>query len=173
MKVHIVTDEFVVGGGIEHIYQIVKEMNDVKFGIFAKKGNASEKFRDLQNVNIHEKGFNPGYVLKKTPDLVHIHHFRSLFSFFKNPMTGYKVPILFTAHGMHVHKYEFSSSLNSKIKYSLRFNLERILLKKVDRLIAVSREDKKFMEKDYYLKNVFYLTNGLDLSNVKTTAHNS
>ena len=167
MKIHIVTDQFIVGGGIEHIYQIVKEMKEVQFGIFAKSGNAVEKFQGLQNVKIYERGFTPGYVLKEKPDLVHIHHFRSLFSFLKNPLAKYHTPIIFTAHGMHVHKYEFSRSIASCFKYFLRTNLEKKLLKRIDQVIAVSREDKQFMEAKYNLKNVFYLTNGLDFSNVK------
>lgn len=169
MKIHLVTDEFMVGGGIEHIYQIVKGIKKINFGVFGKPGVAEGKFTDLPNVKVYNRGYNPGYVMSGKPDLVHVHHFRSFFSLYKTPFSAYKIPVIFTAHGMHIHKYEFSRTLNSKIKYSLRFNLEKRILKKADAVIAVSMEDKEFMEKNYNLKNVLYLTNGIDFTKVRST----
>ena len=44
----------------------------------------------------------------------------------------------------------------------LRYNLEKKIFKKADKIIAVSREDKSFMEDRYGLDNVIYLTNGIE-----------
>lgn len=170
MRIHIVTDYFSVGGGIEHIYQVVKGLKDFRFGIFARPGNALQKFKKLENVKTYPAGFHPGYVLSEKPDLVHIHHIRPLFYFYKKPFSHYKIPVIFTAHGLHIHKYEFSNIISNKIKYFLRFLLEKKILKKVDKIIAVSKEDRDFLEKKYHLKNVVYLTNGIHFSNIRSTA---
>jgi glycosyltransferase involved in cell wall biosynthesis len=166
MNIHLVTDEFSLGGGIEHIYQVAKGLTEIKFRIFAQPGNAVKKFQHLENVEIHDKGYHPSYVMEKKSNLVHFHHLRPLLSFFRNPMGRgkYNVPIVFTAHGLHIHKYEFYNSIRGKINYFLRFHLEKWLLSKADRIIAVSREDKGFLEEKYHLKNVSYLTNGIDFS---------
>ncbi|MCK5056464.1 MAG: glycosyltransferase family 4 protein [Candidatus Aminicenantes bacterium] len=182
MLIHLVTDRFSLGGGIEHIYQIVKGLKEFKFGIFAKSGRAEQKFKDLENVKIYTGGYQPGYVLKDKPDLVHIHHLRPLFFFFKKrlaPATHgsiskrtlqrYKIPVIFTAHGLHIHKYEFSGLIRDKLKYTLRFYLEKIILKKPAGVIAVSHEDRDFLEKKYLLKNVVYLTNGIDFTKISRT----
>ena len=166
MNIHLVTDEFSLGGGIEHIYQVAKGLTGIKFRIFAKPGDAVKKFRHLDNVEIHDKGYQPSYVMEKKADIVHFHHLRPLLSFYRNPMSRdkYNVPIIFTAHGLHVHKYEFYNSMGGRINYFLRFHLEKRLLSKVGRIIAVSCEDKDFLEEKYHLKNVTYLTNGIDFS---------
>ncbi|UCH97752.1 MAG: glycosyltransferase family 4 protein, partial [Candidatus Aminicenantes bacterium] len=166
MRIHLVTDQFSLGGGIEHIYQITRGLQDIRFGVFGQPGPAVEKFKGLGHVEIHDKGYAPGYVMEKSPDIVHIHHLRPLVSFFKRPLARYRVPIIFTAHGLHIHKYEFINSIRAKISYLLRYQLERRVLRKPDRIIAVSREDKLFMEEKYHLANVIYLTNGIDFSTV-------
>ena len=167
MLIHLVTDQFSVGGGLEHIYQIVKGLKEFEFGIFAKPGSAEKKFKGLENVKVYTGGYQPGYVLAGKPDLVHIHHLKPLFSFFKTPLQRYDIPVIFTAHGLHIHKYEFSGLFSDKLKYILRFYLEKIILKKPDGVIAVSHEDKYFLEKKYRLKNVLYLTNGIDFTKIR------
>jgi glycosyltransferase involved in cell wall biosynthesis len=173
MRIHLVTDQFSLGGGIEHIYQITKGMEDIQFGVFAEPGPAAAKFNQLENVEIHDKGYAPGYIMEKSPDIVHIHHLKPLVSFFKNPFAIYKVPIIFTAHGLHIHKYEFFNSIRAKINYFLRFQLEKRILRKPNRIIAVSQEDKQFMEENYHLTNVIYLTNGIDFSTVTAAKQQS
>jgi glycosyltransferase involved in cell wall biosynthesis len=173
MRIHLVTDQFSLGGGIEHIYQITKGLGDIQFGVFGEPGPAAAKFNRLENVEIHDKGYASGYVMEKSPDIVHIHHLRPLVSFFKGPFAKYKVPIIFTAHGLHIHKYEFFNSIRAKISYLLRFQLEKRVLRKPNRIIAVSREDKHFMEEKYHLANVIYLTNGIDFSTVTAAKQQS
>ncbi|MCP5104736.1 MAG: glycosyltransferase family 4 protein [bacterium] len=168
MLIHLVTDKFHLGGGLEHIFQIVRGFSDFRFRIFARPGEyeAVEKFHSLENVEIYEKGYEPGDVLAGKPDLVHIHHLKPFFSFFKHPFRKYLVPVIFTAHGLHIHKYEFYRSMRARLDYILRFQLEKRLMPRAETVIAVSREDKVFLEKKYRLGNVVYLTNGLDFSAV-------
>jgi len=175
--VHLVTDQLTIGGGVEHIFQIVKNMKDVRFRIFAKTDSSlkkipesqlvKEKFKNLDNVEIFDQSIKPEFILEKKPDIVHIHHLRPLFFFYRNLLSEYKVPVIYTVHGLHIHKYEFSnrgiySRLKNRSKYLLRYNLEKRIFKRADRIIAVSKEDKSFMEECYALNNVSYLTNGIE-----------
>jgi glycosyltransferase involved in cell wall biosynthesis len=166
MRVHLVTDQLSTGGGLEHMYQIVRGMPDIQFGLFGQAGSGAGRFDNLDNVKICDRGFAPALVLQQKPDLVHIHHLRPLLSFFQNPLRRYKVPILFTAHGLHIHKYEFMPGLKARLKYLLRFCLEKYLFRRPDRIVAVSREDHGFLEVRYLLNNVGYLTNGIDAAGI-------
>jgi glycosyltransferase involved in cell wall biosynthesis len=167
MRIHLVTDQFSLGGGIEHIYQVTKGMQEHRFAVFAQAGPAVEKFAALKNVEICNKGYSPSYILAQSPDLVHFHHLKPLAAFYKIPFKTYKVPLIFTAHGLHIHKYEFYDSFSARLKYFFRFHLEKRILPRVDRIIAVSREDKQFMEDKYKLDQVVYLSNGIDDSAVR------
>lgn len=175
MYIHLVTDKFHLGGGLEHIFQLTQGLKDIKFRIFGKPGQreAVEKFKSLDNVEIYDQGYHPSQVLKKKADLVHFHHLRPLMVFFMNPFGKYEIPIIFTAHGLHIHKYEFYHSPRARMNYFFRFCLEKRLLAKVDKVIAVSREDRIFLEEKYGLKNVIYLTNGIDFSAMAAAAGNS
>ncbi|HLP60272.1 MAG TPA: glycosyltransferase family 4 protein [Candidatus Deferrimicrobium sp.] len=166
MYIHLVTDKFHLGGGLEHIFQLARGLKDIHFRIFGEpwEREAVEKFKTLENVEIYDQGYHPSFVLKKKADRVHFHHLRPLMAFFKNPFHTYDIPIIFTAHGLHIHKYEFFDSRRARMHYFLRFLLEKRLLARVDKVIAVSREDKTFLETKYDLKNVTYLTNGIDFS---------
>lgn len=177
MIIHLITDQLTIGGGVEHIYQIVKNMKDVRFRIFARTDPSikttpechqlEEKFNNLENVEVLDGSVSPEIILERDPDIVHFHHLRPLFYFFKNPLSVYNVPVVYTVHGLHVHKYEFSdkgfySQLKNRVKYFLRYNLEKRIFSRTDRIIAVSKEDKSFMEDQYALNNVTYLANGIE-----------
>ncbi len=166
MRIHLVTDGFTLGGGIEHIFQIAHGMPDIQFAVFGQTGPAIEKFTALDNVEIHDKGFTPVQVMASHPDLVHIHHLKPLVSFYKKPFKTYPVPVIYTAHGLHIHKYEFSPGFSAQMKYFLRFHLEKNIFPKVTKIIAVSREDVRFLEDKYFLSNVRYITNGIDFNRV-------
>jgi len=168
MVIHLVTDRFHTGGGLEHIYQVARGLGDIRFRIFARPGEreAVEKFKELENVTIRDGGYDPAYVLAEGPDLVHIHHLKPFFSFFNRPFRRYGVPVMYTAHGLHIHKFEFYGSMGGRLRYFLRFHLEKRLLPKASRVVAVSCEDKVFLEERYGLGNVTYLTNGIDFSAV-------
>ena len=163
MKIHLVTDRFSTGGGLEHIYQVARGIGDMDFTVFGLPGTpaAVEKLSQLPNVTIHDGGFDPNQLLSGNPDLVHIHHLRPLLSLLGNPLRRLDIPVVFTAHGLHLHKYEFLPGWSASLKYRLRFHLEKRLLRRPNRVIAVSREDEGFMRDNYGLSNVTYLTNGI------------
>lgn len=175
MNIHLVTDRFSTGGGLEHIYQVAAGISESHFTVFGLPGDAAaaQKFGFLPNVTVNDHGYGADLITSGSPDLIHIHHLRPLLSLCGFPFRNLEVPVLFTAHGLHLHKYEFLPGWTSRLKYQLRFQLEKRLLRKPLGVIAVSREDKDFMERRYGLDNVTYLTNGIgavDAPNVSQTA---
>ncbi|MFH2107211.1 MAG: glycosyltransferase family 4 protein [Chrysiogenia bacterium] len=167
MLIHIVTDNFSTGGGIEHIFQIVQGLPALNFRIFADAGDALARFSGLGNVEACPHGYSPALVLKTKPDLIHIHHLRPLLAFYRNPLARYEVPVIYTAHGLHIHKYEFLPGVLSSLKYKLRFALEKYLFSRTERIIAVSQADQKFIRTRYKLNNVSYIPNGIDPSRLE------
>ena len=169
MKVHLVTDRFSTGGGLEHIFQVAGGMNEIDFTVFGQPDSSAavDKLAALPNVTVDDSGFGARQITSGNPDLIHVHHLRPLLSLYQCPLRRVAAPVLFTAHGLHLHKYEFLPGWASGLKYRLRFQLERRLLRKPDRVIAVSREDREFMERNYNLRNVTYLTNGISIEDKK------
>lgn len=173
IKVALLSDKFQIGGGLEHIYQIVRGLPGIRFGIFAENGPAKSKFKALSNCQIFCEGFHPQYITTFQPDIIHIHHLKPLFRFFRNPFKNYTVPIIFTMHGVHLHKYEFKTSISNRIGYSLRYHLEKYLYHKVDQLITVSQDDQQFVHRKYGIKKVVRVPNGLVFSDLEQTRHRS
>ncbi|MCJ7524441.1 MAG: glycosyltransferase [Candidatus Aminicenantes bacterium] len=167
MLIHIVTDNFSTGGGIEHIFQIVKGMPALNFRIFADAGDALAKFSGLGNVETCPHGYSPALVLKTKPDLIHIHQLRPLLAFYRNPLARYEIPVIYTAHGLHIHKYEFLPGVLSNLKYKLRFALEKYLFARVEQIITVSQADQYFIRTKYKLNHVRYIANGIDPSRLE------
>ncbi len=161
MRIALVIDNFNLGGGIIFLYRLVKELPEINFGVFGKKGKYTKIFKELKNVKIVDSGFSPNYIADFSPDVVHINHLKPLISWFSS-LHRQKTPVIFTAHGLHVHKYEFKKGTSTKIKYFLRQNLEKILFHRVDKVVAVSKADKEYLERYYRLSNVVYLPNGID-----------
>lgn len=170
MRIALLTDTFKVGGGLEHIYQIAKSIPDYEFFVFAKSGYAKDKFEALANVSLVPLGYAPSLVLKYKPDIIHIHHLKPLFRFYRiKHVAFYEIPIVFTVHGMHIHKYEFlENSLSNKLRFNLRFALERYLFNKTNKVICVSMEDKKFIMENYNIgeEKIEYVTNGIDFTHI-------
>ncbi len=167
MKIALVTDRFNVGGGLEYLYQTVKAMKEVNFIVFGKGGPARRKFYNLDNVELFDKGYRPHQILKAGPDLIHFHHLRPLFEFYMNPLAKYQGPIIFTAHGLHIHKYEYMRGLINRTKGILRSVLEKYLLRRVNRVIAVSGEDHVFLKEKYNLENTVNITYGINVDELK------
>lgn len=167
-RIALLTDQFVVGGGAEHIFQICRGMPEVEFGIFADGGDDTGRFEDLLNVRLFRGGYTPQEVLGFKPDLIHVHHLRPLARLFLNPLRRYRMPVYFTAHGMHIHQYEFLKGIRSALKYRLRFQLERYLFHRVDKVVAVSREDCRFIEAAYRVRGCEYIPNGIDCRGLRT-----
>lgn len=174
MKIHLVTDKFIPGGGLEHIFQLVRGLKQFQFTIFGTPGEGSRKFKDLENAEIRDCGYSRSDILAGRPDLIHIHHLRPLFKLLKNPWAGARgIPVIFTAHGLHLHKYEFYSGISSRILYFARFNLEKYLLSRVNRVVAVSREDSLFLEQRYGLTDPICIANGIDSAAVQRSVRNN
>lgn len=161
MKIALVTDSFITGGGLEHIYQICLGMPDIEFGVFAKDGNAKEKFELLPNVKIFSLGYDKQYIKSFHPDIVHIHHLKPLLKLYK-----VDIKTIFTVHGVHLHKYEFMHGIKPKVLRFLRLNLEKYLYKNVDKIITVSNDDKDFL-KEYYKIDSLVIYNGIDYSPIE------
>ncbi len=163
MRVALLTDAFKVGGGLEHIYQITSGMRDVEFCIFGKGGIRHEKCEALRNVMVHRKGYSPKDVLLFRPDLIHIHHLKPLVAFCGSPFANHTIPIIFTVHGLHIHRYEFTGGMFRRIKYFTRFALEKYLFSRVSGLITVSQEDSDFIHNKYHMEATC-IPNGIDQS---------
>jgi glycosyltransferase involved in cell wall biosynthesis len=162
MLVHLVTDRLHTGGGVEHIFQITRGLPDMSFRVFAAPGDADGKFAGLANVEACPGGYRPSRILKGDPDVVHIHHLRPLLAFFANPLRKYGVPIIYTAHGLHLHKYEFIPGSRSRLAFGMRLTLEKYLLKRADQVIAVSREDRDYIAERYGIRRVRHIANGIE-----------
>lgn len=157
MKVALVTDKFITGGGLEHIYQICKGMPDIEFGVFANGGSDYEKFNKLKNVKLFFS-YRKKEIKKFSPDIVHIHHLKPLMKLY-NINFAKKI---FTVHGIHLHKYEFMKGVKPKILKFLRMNLEKYLYSKMDEIITVSDDDKEYLERFYGIKSTV-IYNGIDI----------
>ncbi len=166
-KIALITDSFNIGGGLDHIYEIARGLKNFQFDIFAQGGDAQNIFSKLKNVHTYNKGYYPNYILKQEIDLIHIHHLKPLLQFFKNPLRSYSIPILFTAHGMHIHKYDFLKGVKSKFYKILRCYLEYYLFKSIDEVICVSKEDLEYMKQSYNIKQATYIPNFKDFSKLK------
>ncbi len=161
MKIALVTDSFTTGGGLEHIYQICSGMPDVEFGVFAKDGDAKEKFKQLSNVKIFSSGYYEKYIKAFNPNIVHIHHLKPLIQLY-----NIDIKTVFTVHGVHLHKYEFINGIKSKILRFLRLSLEKYLYKRVDEIITVSDDDKTYLKK-YYDIDAEVIYNGIDYAPIE------
>jgi glycosyltransferase involved in cell wall biosynthesis len=163
-KIALVTDQLSIGGGLEHIYQIAKQLSTFSFGIFGKKGDAVRKFKELTNVRIFDEGYHLPYLSIFEPDIIHVHHLKPLMSLYSMPFISPHKPVLFTLHGAHIHKYEFLKGAKHRLEYPLRFYLEKYLLNRIDQLITDSSDDLQFIQKTYKLSQGIYIPNGLDMS---------
>jgi glycosyltransferase involved in cell wall biosynthesis len=164
MRVNLVTDTFQTGGGLEHIFQLVKSLADVSFTVFAEGGETFNGIDELDNCEIRSSGYQPHKLLENSPDLIHFHHLRPLARFFRKPWRRVPVPLIFTAHGLHLRKYGYMTGAKARVLFRARFTLEKILLGKVQKVIAVSKDDLSFIENRYNLTNATWLTNGIDFA---------
>lgn len=169
MKVALIIDNLQLGGGQEHLYQLCSGMKDINFGIFAKPGNAIEKFSKLKNVEIFD-AYNKSLILQWSPDIIHFHHLKPLVLFYKDNFlikTNYKT--VFTLHGLHIRKFLFKKGIQNKLLYLARFILEKNILNKVDKIISVSQKDCDFIRENYKIvsEKIAYIPNGVDFDKIK------
>ncbi len=163
MHVAMVTDTFLTGGGQEQLFQIVKALPEVRFSVCANGGNPA-RFLGLDNAAVYADGYGKNRLASLAPDLIHFHHLRPLFHFlFRRRPGDSPVPILFTAQGLHVRKYDHRTGVCSLAGKHGRAALEQRLFGRVDRVIAVSREDEAFLRSRYRVPRVTYIPNGVDV----------
>ena len=168
-RIALVTDYYEVGGGLEHIFQIAWGMSDFKFGIYATGGQYYQKFSELENVEIFNIGYNMEKIREFHPSIIHFHHLKPIFKCAVNPLRFNDTPILYTAHGIHIHKFEFMNGLNNRIKYFLRKNLEKYVYHFSDEVIAVSKEDLEYIGKHYQRDDCHLIPNGIDFRRINTS----
>ncbi len=171
MKIALVTDQFAVGGGLEHIEQITRHLTDFRFGIFARGGNKFNTFQNRSNVQLFPEGYDRRYLQAFTPDLIHIHHLKPLFNLYKNPLEKPDVPVLYTLHGAHIRKYTFKKGVFHRPAYFSRYHLEKYLFRRVNRLITVCQSDLELVRKIYGLQNAIYIPNGVDVQKLMDSFH--
>jgi len=164
MRVALVTDSFSTGGGLEHIYQICKGMPDIEFFVFGKPGEGMYKFKSLENTTICSDGYSKKYVLSVSPDIVHVHHIKPLML-----LSNLRCKKIFTVHGIHIHKYEFINTVAAKLSFFLRSTLEKKLYKRMDAVIAVSNDDRDYLEKVYNVRSEV-IHNGIDFEALKSSS---
>ena len=160
MKIAMVLDKLSLGGGPEHVYQVCKGMPDIKFGVFAAGGSEYSKFEALNNVTVFRNGYDKKQITSYKPDIVHLHHLRPLLK-----LRNLSIPVCFTVHGVHMHKYEFQKGIYASLTGRLRFLLEKRLYSKLKRMFFVSNDDMVFIKKlygDIYPSTVVY--NGMNVS---------
>jgi glycosyltransferase involved in cell wall biosynthesis len=163
MHVVLVTDTFETGGGLEQLFQTVKTLKQVRFSLCARGGEARHRFTGLENAAVHAEGFGRARLMGLKPDLIHFHHLRPLLQFFAVPVPACGVPLLFTAHGLHIRKYDHRPGARNGAVRLVRAVLEQKLYRKVDRVIAVSREDEGRLRSLYGLENTVHIPNGVDV----------
>ena len=75
-------------------------------------------------------------------DVVHVNHLKALVQLFRNPFVRPRGKVVFTAHGIHLRKFDFlPKTLPNRMKRFLRLSLERRLYRKCDELIALTETD--------------------------------
>jgi len=86
-----------------------------------------------------------------------------LFLLFKNKKINY----LTTAHNTYLQRLEAKDRLLYKIIYPIFIKIEKIVLDKSDKIIAVSRNTRNYLDKLTKNKNVFVVENGVNTDKYK------
>jgi glycosyltransferase involved in cell wall biosynthesis len=165
-RIALVTDRYEIGGGLEHIFQIVWGMKDLHFGIFANGGQNVERFSKLENVEVFDDGYDPDKIKAFNPSIIHFHHLKPIFRCAISPVRFNGSTIVYTAHGIHIHKYEFMNGLQNRIRYYLRKNVEKYVYRFSDEVIVVSDEDRDYIGKHYQRDDCHFIPNGIDFSRI-------
>jgi len=175
MRVLLITDRWGLGGGLEHMFQIARGMADVRFTVgaavsphtpgVAPAESPAERFRLLDNVRVVDGPVRWETLVPGDHDLIHVHHLKPLLDLYRKRLLSV-LPVMFTVHGIHLHKYEFSRTAArwtpaSRLKYHARLFLERMLYRRVQRLIAVSEEDGDRLRSWYGNDRVRTIPNGI------------
>jgi len=162
VKILHLTDRWITGGGQEHIYRICQGLPAHDFVVMAAHdGPARKRFAAQENVDARIGKATPRQVSALGPDLIHFHHMRTLLQWFSRFPFPTGIPVVATVHGLHVRRYKYIHTPTSRLQSLARRILEKRLLGCVHRVVAVSGEDKSFLEERYRLRNVVTIYNGI------------
>jgi glycosyltransferase involved in cell wall biosynthesis len=95
------------------------------------------------------------------PDLIHYHHLKPLAR--TSTPKGRK---LFTVHGVHLHRYEFVRGLKSTLARAARLTLEKMVYRRMDRVITVSAEDSAYLQR-YHGCDSVVIYNGINFGPIE------
>jgi hypothetical protein len=106
MKIALLTDKFVIGGGLSYLRQIASGLPHHTFIICGRGGDATSLLDGLSNVVLEPRGYWPWIVADYKPDLLHFNHLRPLVAhcILQNPLP---LPSVNTVHGIHLRRYDF------------------------------------------------------------------
>ncbi|GEM_PF-790272 len=162
MRILHLTDRWITGGGQEHIFRVCEGMPQHDFVVMAAHdGPARSRFMALDNLETRTGPAAPHAVESIRPDLIHFHHLRPLLRWLCFPSRSDDAPTVVTVHGLHVRQYDFRLTPQAWILGRMRRFLEKRLLRRVGRVVAVSREDRDYMQQRYGLHNVVTIANGI------------
>jgi len=185
-KMHIiqVTPRFTpaIGGVEEHVYRISLELvkrghkvtvitsNEVDGQVYTLK---KEVLQDIQIFRtalfmpryFREIWFTPGIInilFKLKGDILHAHGYRCLSSCIAICLAKFrKIPTVLTPHGI----YPPRSFINFMLKLSFDNTFGRLLIKNSDKIIALSKHNKKLLlQKGTPTNKITIIPNGVDLN---------
>jgi glycosyltransferase involved in cell wall biosynthesis len=135
-------------------------MPDLQFGVFGQPGDANGKFARLGNVELVLSN-DKAAVDRFAPSIVHYHHLK--------PLARVTAPAgrkLLTVHGVHLHRYEFQHGARPALERFARLTLERILYRRLNRIITVSAEDADYLRR-YHGCDSTTIYNGIDFTPIE------
>ena len=158
-----------IGGGETHILQIAEHHNRSKYTISVLSFTEGEMVDRLKQIGI------PCYVIKTTRpfdfriwkqvqklmkelkiDIIHAHGTRAMTNSFWAAKSLAK-PVIYTVHGWSFHKTD------TPFIYRLKIKIESYLTKCSNTTICVSKSNQLQAEKEFFLKNVIVIQNGIDI----------
>ncbi|GAB4342827.1 MAG: hypothetical protein Kow0037_30470 [Calditrichia bacterium] len=164
MKVALVTDRYITGGGLHHIYRLVEGLPEIQFGLFAQPGPAAPQPGNLPNLKMIANNYAPDTVSGWQPDLIHFHHLRPLLRWSLVSRERIPVPRIFTVHGVHLRQYDFQKGIGAKFKKLLRRRLENFAYRCVDHLVVLSESDRAYLNANYSdIPQMSIIPNGISL----------
>jgi len=141
MRIALLTDILCVGGGLEYIFQVVRGIPNHEFVVCAKGGEETARFQQLSNVILETTGYSSRTVARYNPHVIHFNHLRALVSHTLFAQRKY-CPLINGIHGVHLRRYDYLHGPVNAIKSSVRLQLERFCVNKVDLNITETEADR-------------------------------
>jgi len=169
MKIAMLTDSFMEGGGLAYIRQVVEGLPQHSFVVCGLGGSAADAFRRLPNAVIEPAGYGPAIVRRYGPDLLHFNHLRPLAAHCRCP-GSLPLPSINTVHGIHLRRYDFLRAPWYRLAAIARRLLERHCLAKVSLNIALTESDRDYLLTKLGVRRTVVIPNGvaaLDRAQIK------